>query len=315
MAYKKVSKKYSGKINEVTIGTGDKAATIGGKNVLPFHFFDGEIGNSPKVGMEIIDEVPSDWNEGIKELYKDVMGDTGAWAKFVEDNYSPDFICVRFEGADPDGKNKSVADCVEIAKRVADAVSTPLVIAGCKNDEKDAEIFSAIAEALEGKNILILAANEQNYKTVGAAGALAYKQKVAAESSVDINLAKQLNILMSQLGVKKEDTVMNVGCAAAGYGYEYVSSTMDRITLAALGQNDDTLQMPIITPVSFETWAVKESVATEKDEPEWGSMEERGIHMEIATASACLMSGSDAVVVRHPKSLETMKTFISGILG
>ncbi|MFZ7132770.1 MAG: acetyl-CoA decarbonylase/synthase complex subunit delta [Eubacteriales bacterium] len=315
MAYKKVAKKYSGKFKEVSIGTGDKAITIGGKNVLPFHYFDGEMGHSPKVGMEILDEVPKDWNQAITNLYEGVMEDTATWAKFVEEKYSPDFICVRFQGAHPDGKNKSVATCVEIAKKVSEAVSLPLVVAGCKDDGKDAEIFSAIAEALEGKNILLLAAKEENYKTVGAAGALAYKQKVAAESSVDINLAKQLNILMTQLGVKKEDMVMNVGCAAAGYGFEYVSSTMDRITLAALGQNDDSLQMPIITPVSFETWTVKESVATEQDEPQWGSMEERGIHMEISTASACLMSGSDAVVVRHPKSLETMKTFIHGLLG
>lgn len=315
MAYKKVGKKYSGKINEVTIGTGEKAITIGGKNVLPFHSFDGEIGNSPKVGMEILDEVPVDWNEGLNKLYDGVYDDTAKWAKFVEDTFTPDFICVRFVGADPDGANKSAAECAEVAKKVAEAVSLPLVISGCKNDEKDAEVFSAVAEALEGKNILILSAKEENYKTVGAAGALAYKQKVAAESSVDINLAKQLNILMTQLGVKKEDMVMNVGSAAAGYGFEYVSSTMDRITLAALGQNDDSLQLPIITPVSFETWTVKESVASEEDEPTWGSVEERGIHMEIATASACLMSGSDAVIVRHPKSLETMKTFVNGILG
>ena len=166
MAYKKVGKKYSGKINEVTIGTGEKAISVGGKNVLPFHSFDGEIGSSPKIGMEILDEVPVDWNEGLKKLYDGVYDDTAKWAKFVEDNFSPDFICVRFLGADPDGANKSAAECAEIAKKVADAVSLPLVVSGCKNDEKDAEVFSAVAEALEGKNVLILSAKEENYKTV-----------------------------------------------------------------------------------------------------------------------------------------------------
>ncbi|MFZ7119960.1 MAG: acetyl-CoA decarbonylase/synthase complex subunit delta [Eubacteriaceae bacterium] len=315
MAYKKTAKKYSGKIKEITIGTGDKAISIGGKNVLPFHSFDGEMGQSPKVGIEIIDVAPNDWDEGIVSLYAEVKNDTAAWAKLVEEKYAPDFICLRFEGADPNGLDKSVEECVDIAKKVADSTTTPLVIAGCKNDEKDAEVFKAIAEALEGKNILLLSAKEENYKTVGAAGALAYKQKVSAESSVDINLAKQLNILMSQLGVKNEDMVMNIGSAAVGYGFEYVSSTMDRILLAALGQNDETLQLPIITPVSFETWNVKESVATEQDEPNWGSIEERGIHMEISTAAACLVSGSDAVIVRHPKSLETIKTYISTMIG
>lgn len=315
MAYKKTAKKYSGKIKEITIGTGDKAISIGGKNVLPFHSFDGEVGQSPKVGIEIIDGTPNDWDEGIINLYAEVKDDTAAWAKLVEEKYAPDFICLRFEGADPNGLDKSVEECVDIAKKVADSTTTPLVIAGCKNDGKDAEVFKAIAEALEGKNILLLSAKEENYKTVGAAGALAYKQKVAAESSVDINLAKQINILMSQLGVKNEDMLMNIGSAAVGYGFEYVSSTMDRILLAALGQNDETLQLPIITPVSFETWNVKESVATEKDEPDWGSTEERGIHMEISTATASLVSGSDAVIVRHPKSLETIKTYISTMIG
>ena len=314
MAYTKVAKKYSGKINEVTLGTGDKAITIGGRNVLPLHHFDGEVGNPPKVGLEITDIVPEDWNDALKDLYSDVIGDAAKWAKYVEDNYAPDFICLHFVGASPDGANKSVEECVEVAKQVADAITTPLVVAGSKNDEKDGELFAAVAEALQGKNILILAAKEENYKTVGAAGALAYQQKVAAESSVDINLAKQLNILMTQLGVKEEDIVMHLGSAAAGYGFEYLSSTMDRVILAALGQNDTTLQMPIITPAAFDTWGVKEAVASETDEPEWGNAEERGTHLEVTTAAACLVSGADAVIVRHPKSLQTVKNFIEGLL-
>jgi len=315
VAYKKVAGKYNGQIKEVTLGTGEKAVTLGGKCVLPFYCFDGNTGNPPVIGLEITDVVPEEWNEGIKALYADVMGDAAAWAKFIEDTYHPDFICLRFVGADPDGLNRSVAECVETAKAVAGAVALPLVIAGCKNDEKDGQLFSAVAEALAGKNILLLAAKEENYKTVGAAGALAYQQKVAAESSVDINLAKQLNILLQQLGVKAESMVMNPGCAAAGYGFEYLASTLDRIILAALGQNDETLQLPIITPVSFETWNVKEAAATEADEPEWGNAEERGIHMEVATAAAALVCGSDAVVVRHPKSLAVLKTFAGGLLG
>lgn len=314
MAYKKTAKKYSGKISQVTVGTGEKAITLGGKNVLPFYKFDGDAGNKPKVGIEIMDESPSEWSGEFAELYSEAGNDTAAWAKLVEEKYAPDFICLRFEGADPNGKNKSVEECVEVAKKVADSITVPLVVAGSKNNDKDAELFKNVAEALQGKNILLLAAKEENYKTVGAAGALAYGQKVAAESSVDINLAKQLNILMSQLGVKKEDIVMNVGCAAVGYGYEYVSSTMDRILLAALGQNDESLQMPIITAVSFDSWSVKESLATEADEPQWGNQMERGIHMEVSTAAACLVSGSDAVVVRHPKSLETMKKFVNSMM-
>ncbi len=315
MAYNKVAKKYNGKISEVVIGTGDKAITIGGRTALPLHSFDGAEGQAPKLGLEILDTAPTDWIDAFNGIYGDVQNDAAAWAKLVEEKYAPDFIYLRFIGADPSGDNKSAAECAELAKKVAESISLPLAIGGCNNAEKDAEVFKAVSEALEGKNILVVSATEDNYKTVGAAAGLAYKQKVGAESSVDINLAKQLNILLTQLGVKKEDIVMNVGAATVGYGFEYVTSTMDRILLAALGQNDVTLQMPIITPVSTEAWSVKESIASEEDAPAWGSTEERGIHMEISTASACMASGSDAVILRHPKSLETMKTYVQGIIG
>lgn len=315
MAYKKVSKQYSGKISEVVIGTGDKAMAIGGRNVLPLHTFDGEAGQAPKLGLEITDIAPTEWIDAFNGIYGDVYNDAAAWAKLVEEKYAPDFICLRFEGADPAGQNKSVEECAEVAKKVAENITLPLVVAGCNNDEKDAEVFKAVSEVLEGKNILVLSAKEDNYKAVGAASALAYKQKVAAESAVDINLAKQINILLTQLGVNKEDIVMNTGTAAVGYGFEYVTSTMDRIILAALGQNDVTLQMPIMTPVAQDAWSVKESIASEADAPAWGPTEDRGIHMEISTASACIASGSDAVILRHPKSLETMKTFVQGIIG
>ena len=116
--------------------------------------------------------------------------------------------------------------------------------------KKDAELLAKAAEAVDGKNAVLLAAKEENYKTVGAAAGLAYKQIVGAESAVDINLAKQLNVLLSQLGVDNKSIVMNVGTAAAGYGFEYVVSTMDRVKAAALSQDDANLQMPIITPVA-----------------------------------------------------------------
>jgi acetyl-CoA decarbonylase/synthase complex subunit delta len=303
--------KYAGKISEVEIGAGEKAIKLGGENVMPFYSFDGDVGNSPKIGVEILDVYPENWVEPLKNLYKDVANNPVDWAKFVEENFSPDFICLKFEGADPNGLNKSPEECGKIAKSVAEAVNVPLVIAGCNNHEKDAKLFEKVASAVDGYNCLFLAAVEENYKAVGAAAGLAYPHKVGAESSVDINLAKQLNILLTQLGVKEENVVMNVGCSAVGYGYEYVASTMDRIRLAAFGQNDKTLQMPIITPVSFETWNVKESVASVEDVPEWGCQEERGIAMEVSTATSVLAGGANAVILRHPKSLETMKNLIS----
>ena len=178
---------------------------------------------------------------------------------------------------------------------------------------KDAELLPKVAEALQGRNVLILSEKEENYKAIGAAAGLAYDQIVGAESAVDINLAKQLNVVTTQLGVNAQKIVMNIGSAAAGYGYEYVVSTMDRIKGAALSQNDNMLQMPIITPVSAETWGVKEATASEKDMPEWGPEEERGIDMEVMTAAADLAAGSDAVILRHPEAVAAISRMIKAL--
>ena len=304
---------FSGKINAVTLGTGDKAIVIGGQNVLPFYTFDAPIENAPKVGVEVSD-LASQWDyAGLKEFYAGctTMAD---YAKKAETIEGVDFICLNFVGADPNGMNRSVAECVADAKAVAEAVSLPIVVMGCKNLEKDAELFTAMAEALAGKNVLFMSAKNENYKTVGAAVALANGQKLGAETADDINLAKQLNIMLKGLNVNPESVVMDIGTAAVGYGYEYAASTFDRIRLAALAQGDADLQMPILAAVCNDTWGVKESTASEADEPAWGCTEERAISMEISTAAADLTGGADAVILRHPESVATIKKFITELI-
>lgn len=314
MAFEPKTQAFTSSIATVTLGTGDKACKLGGVNVLPFYSFDAPIENAPKIGVEITDAgIAAYPQKGLQEFYAGCTN-PAEMAKRVETMHGASFICLHLEGADPNGENKSVEECVEIAKSVADATDLPLVIMGCKNIEKDAELFTKISEALQGKNILVLSAREENYKTVGASAALAYGQKVGAESAVDINLAKQLNVLMTQLGVAPSSIVMNAGSAAAGYGYEYVASTLDRIRAAALAQSDDQLQMPIMTPVSTETWNVKEAIMSEADMPEWGDAEERGIEMEITTASACLAGGSDAVIMRHPAAIKAIADMIEALV-
>ena len=314
MAFEPKTQAFTSSIATVTIGTGDKACKLGGVNVLPFYSFDAPIENAPKIGVEITDAgIEAYTQTGLKEFYAG-CNTPAEMAKRAESIEGASFICLHLEGADPNGENKSVEECVAIAKSVADATDLPLVIMGCKHIEKDAELFNKISEALQGKNILVLSAREENYKTVGASAALAYNQKVGAESAVDINLAKQLNVLIGQLGVAQSDIVMNAGSAAAGYGYEYLASTLDRIRAAALAQSDDQLQMPIITPVSTETWNVKESMMSEADMPEWGCAEERGIEMEITTAAACLTGGSDAVIMRHPTAIKAISDMINALV-
>ena len=313
MAFTPKTAPFSGKINAVTLGTGDKAIVIGGQNVMPFYTFDAPIENAPKIGVEISDLAGSWDAPALKEFYAgcSTMAD---YAKKAETMPGVDFLCLHFESADPNGANRSVAECVADAKAVAEAVSMPIVIMGCKNMEKDGELFSKISEALQGKNILVMSAKNEDYKTVGASAVLAYGQKVGAETADDINLAKQLNIMMKGLGIDPQNIVMNIGTAAVGYGYEYVASTLDRIRDAALKMADADLQMPILAPVSTDTWGVKESTASEADEPAWGCREERGIQMEIATAAANLTGGADAVVMRHPAAVAAIKKFIGELI-
>ena len=305
---------FSGKINAVTLGVGEKAIVLGGQNVLPFYTFDAPIENAPKIGVEISDTADQ-WDvPGIVEFYAGCTT-MAERAKKAETMEGVDFIALNFESADPNGANRSAADCAADAKAVAEAVTMPIVILGCKHLEKDAELFSAISDALQGKNILCMSARQENCKTVGASVVLAYGQKVGAETADDINLAKQLNIMLRKdANVSADAIVMNIGTAAVGYGYEYVASTLDRIRDAALKQADADLQMPILAPVSTDTWGVKESTASEEDEPAWGDREERGIAMEVATAAANLVGGADAVVMRHPAAIATVKKFITELV-
>lgn len=313
MPFEKAPQVFSSSINELTIGVGDNAITLGGENVMPLYAFDAPIANKPMVGIEVND---LGVREDLPELVAFYAGADSLVERAIKASQLPgvDFVSLNLSSGDPNGLNRSVEELVEEAKAVADAIDKPLVIQGCHNIEKDEEIFTKVAEALQDKNVLIMSAREEDYKTVGAGVVMAYGQKLACESSVDINLAKQLNVLVTQLGVKPETMAMNLGSAAAGYGFEYVASTMDRVKSAALDQNDTALQMPVITPVSSEAWAVKESVVSEEDFPEWGAVEKRGIEMEITTAAACLASGSNAVILLHPESIKTISALIAALM-
>ena len=313
MPFKPIPQKFNAAIGEVTIGEGDKALVLGGEQVFPFYSFDGEIKNPPCVGAEVSDLGPDRNIPGIAAFYSGAESIPDA-AERASKMPGAKFVCLVLEGSDPNGKNKSTEECVALCRQVAEKVSLPLVIMGSGSFEKDREMLPKIAEALQGKNILLLSAKEENYKSIAVAAIQAYSQKIGAESSVDINLAKQLNVLISQLGIPAGNSVMNAGCAVAGYGFEYVTSTMERIKGAALSQNDTMLQLPIITPMGIDTWNVKETMVSEEDFPEWGSLEERGISMEVTTAVAALAAGTNAVVLRHPDSVATVSKLIAELM-
>jgi len=313
MAFKREPQVFTANINTLTIGTGATAITLGGENVLPLYTFDAPIKHRPKIGVVISDLGCKKGVPGIETFYAgaETIKDMAVRAAKMP---GADFLVISLDSAHPNNGDKPIEECAALVKEIAEAVDFPIVVEGCKHIEKDSKLLEKVAEAVQGKNILVMSAHEENYKVIAAAAALAYEQNIAAESAVDINLAKQLNVLINMMGVKPEKTAMNLGSAAGGYGFEYIASTIERVKLAALGQDDAMLKMPVITPVSSETWAVKESLASQEDYPEWGSLEARGVNMEISTAAACLAAGSNAVILSHPDSVKTISALIEALV-
>jgi acetyl-CoA decarbonylase/synthase complex subunit delta len=304
---------YSGKIFNVQIGTGAKAVTIGGASALPFLGFEGTFPNRPAVALEIMDIAPDDWPESLKKAIGGAGSSPVAWAKFCQQS-GADMVALRLMGTHPDQQNKSPEDAAKVAADVAAAIDIPLIILGSGAVEKDTQVLQAAAADTRGKNCAIGKAVEENYKTVAAA-AMANEHKLIAMSQLDVNLAKQLNILLSQMGFDKEKIIMDPMSSALGYGLEYTYSVMERIRLAALLQNDPMMQTPILCDIGANVWKVKETMAPESEMPEWGDLEDRALAWEAMTASAMMAAGADTLIMRHPGAAAKTKEFIAELMG
>jgi acetyl-CoA decarbonylase/synthase complex subunit delta len=309
MSYVVPKESFNGKVLNVDFGKDDKAIAVGGENCLPFLSFEGDLPNKPVIACEIQDCPPDDWPETVKNVYKDVSGDPVTWAKHCQDSLNAKAIALRLVSTHPDRDNSSAADAAKTIKDVLAAINVPLIILGSNHIEKDSEVLVAAAEAASGNNCIIGKAQEGNYKTIVAA-ALAHNHKLIAMSELDINLAKQLNILITQMGFDKSKLLTDPMCSALGYGLEYTYSVMERIRLAGLAQNDQTMQPPIIGDVGMYVWKVKEVVAPEADLPEWGTLEDRGIAWEAITATSMMIAGTNLLIMRHPKAIETVEKTI-----
>jgi len=314
MSYTAPKETYSGSVYAVTLGTGDKAVTFGGENVLTFHGFEGSAPNKPVIAHEIQDIAPADWPETVRKPIEAVSGDPVKWAKYCQDELGAKAIALRLIGTHPDTANRSAADASGTVKDVLDAINVPLIIMGSNHAEKDSEVLVKCAETAKGRNCLIGKAQEANYKTIVAA-AMANDHKVIAMSELDINLSKQLNILITQMGFSSDKIVTDPMSSALGYGLEYTYSVMERIRLAALTQNDAVMQPPMMADIGFYVWKIKEVQAPESDLPEWGVLEDRAIAWEATSAASMLMAGSELVIMRHPKAIAAVEKFIDEMEG
>jgi acetyl-CoA decarbonylase/synthase complex subunit delta len=305
---------YTGTIKEVTLGKGPKAVTIGGETSYPFYLFEGEMVHPPRIAMEIYDTPPDDWPETALEPFKDVVNDPVAWAKKCIDTYGAELITLQLVSTDPNGLNRSAEEAAETVKRVASSIDVPLIVWGSANADKDGEVLRKVAEVCDGMNLIIGPVVEGNYKQVGA-GAIGYKHTAIASSPIDINLAKQLNILLGNLGIPDGQIVVDPTTGGLGYGIEYTYSVMERDRMAALTQQDERLQFPIICNLAKEVWKTKEAKASAEEAPALGDPKKRGILMEAITAVTLLLAGADIIVMRHPEAIKLVREMISDLKG
>jgi len=310
LAFEIPGQPYSGEIGETTVGTGSGAVKLGGENSYPFHLFEGKMPNPPKIAMEIWDYDPSEeWPAAAIEPFKDVISSPDAWAKKCVDEYGADMIVLQLKSTDPNGMDRGAEEAAEVAKKVADAVDVPLLLWGTANNQKDEEVLKAISEKCEGKNLALGPVEEGNHKGVGAS-ALGYGHSIISSSPIDVNLAKQLNILLGNLGVQSDRIIVDPTTGGLGYGLEYSYSVMERIGMAALTQEDEKLQVPMINNVGNEVWKCKEAGQGIEEAPTLGDPEKRPILMEAVAAVTFLMAGSNVVILRHPETVRMTRAFI-----
>ena len=290
-------------------GTRAFSVTVGGQDCLPLHLFEGNYPHRPVVAWEIPDAMPDDWIDTTTEPYRDVLGDPAAWARLVTEEMGARLVCLTLKSTHPDKLNRSASDAADCLRAVLRAVGCPVIVKGPGPGEKQNEVLAACAEASEGERCLFASAVEEHYKTL-VASAIAYGHAVVAETPIDVNLCKQLNILITDLDFPADGIIVDPLTGGLGYGLEYTYSVMERIRLAAIG-GDPMLRMPFINFVGQEVWKVKEVKVPEDQEPLWGDRTKRGVLWEIATATSLLLAGADILVMRHPEAIAEIEKLIN----
>ena len=309
--------KCPGSVREITLGsssgggTRTSSVTVGGETALPFLTFDGAMPHRPVIAAEIADVRPADWSPELQAAWGDLLDDPAAWAAAAVER-GAELIALRLRGCHPDAADHGPAEAVQSVKSVLAAVGVPLLVYGPGVADKDNEVLVAVAEATKGEQIALGVCEEKNYRTIVAA-ALGNGHAVIAETPIDVNLAKQLNILISDMGLPLERVLMDPNTGGLGYGLEYTYSVMERLRLAAL-MGDAMTQQPMICQVGEESWRQKEARAADGVPEAWGDLATRGVAWEIGTAMTLVQSGADIVLLRHPSSFATMNAALDDLM-
>jgi acetyl-CoA decarbonylase/synthase complex subunit delta len=314
LAFEFYKESYTGSVKAVTLGKGDKAVTVGGESCYPFYQFEGDMPNKPRIAMEIWDMAPTEWPQAALEPFKDVVNDPAAWAKKCVTEYGAEMIVLQLKSIDPNGENASPAEASATVKKILAAIDVPLIIWGCANPQKDEAVLKQISEDNQGADLILGPVEDKNHKGIGAS-VMAYGHTVISSSPIDVNLAKQVNILLENLGVPMNKVIIDPTTGGLGYGMEYSYSVMERLRMAALAQGDDKLQMPLINNLGNEVWKCKEAKQSSEEAPTLGDPEKRGILMETVGAVTYLLAGSDILIMRHPEAIRLAKAYIELLMG
>jgi acetyl-CoA decarbonylase/synthase complex subunit delta len=316
MPVPEVAQSFTGSVNRITLGatkdnggTRTSVVTVGGANNVVYGGSSDEKGEKPVIAMDVIDTPPDDWNDVLSRCYEDVLDNPGNWAKKCVEEFGADLVCIKFDGIHPDKADKDADHAVKVTQQVLGAVGVPLILWDCGNDEKDNQVMPKVSQAAKGENCLIGRVTEGNYKALTAI-ALADGHHLITGAPLDINIGKQVNILVSDMGFPLERIVTFQSTGALGYGMEYAYSIQERQRLAALG-GDKMMAMPVICDVGYESWRAKEAKLA--DMPAWGDVQDRGPMWEATTAICLLQAGADIIRMRHPRAVAAVKKFIDQI--
>ncbi len=311
-----VKESFVGSVNRITLGatkanggTRTSTVTVGGACNVVYGGSIAEAGEKPVIAMDVLDTAPQDWPDALTEPYKDVLDSPADWAKKCVEEFDADLICIKFDGIHPDKDDKDASHAVKVTRGILTAVGVPLILWGCGNNEKDNEVMPRVSQAAKGENCLLGIVEEDNYKSLTAI-ALADNHHLITGAPLDINIAKQFNILVADMGFPLERIVTFQATGALGYGVEYAYSIQERQRLAALG-GDKMMTMPVICNVGYESWRATEAKLI--DCPQWGNVNDRGPMWEATTAICLLQAGADIIRMRHPKAVAAVKNFISQI--
>jgi acetyl-CoA decarbonylase/synthase complex subunit delta len=309
-SFKLPVEKSENQVLSVTLGGGKRknTLTIGGADCMPFHLWEGKMLNRPLIAMEVFDVVSEKFPQVLREVYGDVVNNPVEMAKLCVDKYGADLISVRLEGTHPEKGNKSAKDAVELVGNILKAVDVPLIITGHSNFDKNNEVMKAIAQTYEGENLLFNWVEQDNYKTIAGA-AMAYGHTLVAQAPIDVNISKQLNILLTNMGLAADKIIIDPMTSTIGYGIEYTYSVMERIRQTGLG-GDNMLRSPMIVSVGQECMKIKEVKAAEKDFPNWGDLTKRALYWETATVQTLLYAGADILIMYSPEAVKNTKETI-----